>query len=118
MRRHSARTAASSSPEAVETAVELHLREHRLDHRLSAAVEPAAAVGGQDATHEVVVTAVPVAAGRPAAAGVRRDQHLNPAVDDALHLLTVPVTGGGEDEHDGPGEHGEKPGGGPKPRCC
>ena len=26
-------------------------------------------------------------------AGVGRDQHLNPAVDDAFHLLPVPVTG-------------------------
>src|SRR5918995_4106273 len=79
--------AASSSSEAVQAAVELHLREHGLDHRLALAVELAAAIGGEDAAHLVVVAAVPVAPRGPAAAGVGRDENLDAALGDALHLL-------------------------------
>ena len=54
--------AAAPASEAVQATVELHLREHGLDHWLAFAVELAATLGSQDAAHEVVVAAVPVAA--------------------------------------------------------
>jgi hypothetical protein len=68
--------------EAIEAAVELRVAEYRLDELLSLSVELDAAVGVQDAAHERVQAAVPARSRRSAAAGVRRDQHLDPVGDD------------------------------------
>src|SRR5215213_1700932 len=92
--------AAAAAFESVEAAVELHLREHGLDHRLAFAVELAAAVAGQQVSHRGVAAAVPVAPRGPLATGVGRDEHLDAAVGDALHLFAVPVAGVGE-QHPG-----------------
>jgi hypothetical protein len=49
--------------------------------------------GGKDSAHEFVEAAVPAWAGAFAALGVGRDQHCDAAIDDALHLLLMPVAG-------------------------
>src|SRR3954468_24892322 len=71
--------------EAVAAAVEPGVGEHRLDHALALGVEAAAAIGRQDATHERVEPAVPAGPGAFALAGVGRDQHLDPALDERVH---------------------------------
>src|SRR4051795_11684661 len=78
---------ASSSSEAVE----LRVAEHRLDHRLALPIKRAAVVAGEDSAHEGVVAPFPAAPGALALAGVRRDQHRDAAIDDAFHLVLMPV---------------------------
>ena len=56
----------------------------------------AAAVAGQRFAHLVVAAAVPVAPRGSAAAGVGRDENLDAALGDPLHLLAVPVAGVGQ----------------------
>src|SRR3954469_17948428 len=81
-----ARGGSAAALEAAAAAVELSVGEHRLDHALALGVEAAAAIGRQDATHERVEPAVPAGPGAFALAGVGRDQHLDPALDERVHL--------------------------------
>src|SRR5687767_6958788 len=69
----------ASSLEAGDPAVVFGLTEHGLDHRLALPVEPAAALGGQDAAHERVKAAVPAGPSAAALARVRRNQDRDPA---------------------------------------
>src|SRR3954447_1982919 len=89
---------ASSSSEAVHAAVELRLAEHRLDHRLALPVKRAAVVAGEDSAHEGVVAAVPAAPGTLALGGVGGNQDRGAAINDAFHLLLMPVAGVGQQD--------------------
>src|SRR3954451_24073044 len=86
----------ASSVEAAHSAVELRLAKDRLDHRLALAVELAAMLAGKDPAHERVVAAVPARPWALSSARVGRDQDLDAAIDDVLHLLVMPVAGVGE----------------------
>src|SRR5215207_11183272 len=88
----------ASSSEAVDAAVEFRVGEDRLDDRLALAVELAAAVAGEDSPHERVEAAVPTRPRAFAALGVGRDQYLDAAIDDPLHLLLMPIASV-RDEH-------------------
>jgi hypothetical protein len=72
------------------------LGEDGLGHWLAPAVELAAALAGEDSSHEVLVAAFPVASRGPPPTGVGRDQYLDATVDDVLHLFAVPVAGVGQ----------------------
>src|SRR3954453_20110709 len=85
---------ASSSAEAVE----LRVAEHRLDHRLALPIKRAAVVAGEDSAHEGVVAAFPAAAGTPALAGVGGNQDRGAAINNAFHLLPMPVAGVGQQD--------------------
>jgi hypothetical protein len=91
------RSSATSS-EAIDAAVELRVGEDGLDHRLTLTVELATALSGEDPAHERVKAAVPAGPRALATRGVGRDQHLDAAVDDVLHLLLVSVAGVGEQD--------------------
>src|SRR5205085_2181371 len=65
-------------------------------HRLAFGVELAAGVGGQDAAHERVETAVPAGPRVGAFLGVGRDQDGEAVAEQAFHLDVVPVAGVGE----------------------
>ena len=89
---------ASSSSEAVHAAVELRVAEHGLDHRLALPVKRAAVVAGEDSAHEGVVAAFPAAAATRALAGVRGNQDRDAAINNAFHLLLMPVAGVGQQD--------------------
>lgn len=82
--------------ESVDLAIEFRLSEDGLDHRLSAPVKTAAVVVGEHSSHVRVDAALPAGPRRFSPARVRRDQDLDAAIDDRLHLLVMPVAGVGQ----------------------
>src|ERR1039458_10546105 len=72
------------------------MSEHRLDHGFPFSVERTSELGGEHSSHVRVSAAIPSRTGALALAGVGWDQHLDPVVDDVLHLLLVPVASVGE----------------------
>src|SRR5664280_2595687 len=83
----------SAALEAIDATVELCLSEHRLDHRLAFSIERASEVALKHSPHVRIGAAIPSRTGAFALAGVGRDEHLDPAVNDVLHLHLMLVAG-------------------------
>ena len=99
IRRHSERAADRPRRwKRSDPAVELGVGKDGLDHALALAVERAGVVGGQHAAHERVRAALPARPRGLALGGVRRDEDLDAALDDRLHLHLMAVAGVGDND--------------------
>src|SRR5215208_4331914 len=65
---------------------------------VSVFVEPLAALGRKHSAHPLAAAALPAGPDALSHAGVGRDQHLDAAGGDSVHLLVVPVAGVGDDD--------------------